>query len=402
MKNPGNLIFYMVSEPDTNHLLGFSVSFDLVFLMSTNPISSSSLPVPVSCVFIYPTATNSPTISNSSLFNPISTSNGTQWPPQTQWPLIPNLASPASPTLPILPISSRAPNPMAYNTFSHLVFTVSNIKNFVSKTLNHHNFIVWRELMVPVLKSKAVYAHFDGTDPCPSSDSPNFETWMQIDYQILSWIQARISTEHVKGLVDKLHGVGHPKTDGDLVFQVLAGLDSEYRVAKRIIAQRNPFLRLLELHSLLLIEEATLLHEAANRDTQPMISPRGRWSSRRGGRRNVRGNRGRSYGGSCHFGFSITFGRGSEFSGGYFSSNHGVVSSRALPPLFPTLSTPVTCSFISCQWCQQPNLQACDCPLLPIQPMTASTSTHQSLVLLLLPLISIGILPQDIKTKNIL
>ncbi|GKV37562.1 hypothetical protein SLEP1_g45582 [Rubroshorea leprosula] len=245
------------------------------------------------------------------------------------------------------------------------------------------------------------------SDPCPSSDSPNFETWMQIDYQILSWIQARISTEVLQMIIQlgrsllakEAWDAIHTFYQNQLAAQTLF-LQEE--VAKRIIAQRNPFLRLLELHSLLLIEEATLLHEAANRDTQPMISPRGRWSSRRGGRRNVRGNRGRSYGGSCHFGFSITFGRGSEFSGGYFSSNHGVVSSRALPPLFPTLSTPVTCSFISCQWCQQPNLQACDCPLLPIQPMTASTSTHQSLVLLLLPLISIGILPQDIKTKNIL
>ncbi|GKV02439.1 hypothetical protein SLEP1_g14875 [Rubroshorea leprosula] len=281
--------------------------------------------------------------------------------------------------------------------------------------------------MVPVLKSKAVYGHIDGTDPCPPFGSPNFEAWMQIDYQILSWIQATISTEvlqmiiqpgrslsakeawdaihtayhnqlaaqtlflqqeyssmrkqpgqsmlsylqHVKGLIDKLHGVGHPKTDCDLVFQVLAGLDSEYSVAKRTITQRNPFPSFLELHSLLLIEEATLLREAANRH-QLVISPSnpqllhllhhpqtpvvpsaaswdtssgnhhqlyslttstrgGRWSGRRGGRGSFRSTRGRSYGGSRHPSFS-------------------------------------------------PNHQARDCPLLTIRPTTASTSTHQSLV----------------------
>ncbi|GLT33976.1 hypothetical protein SLA2020_085260 [Shorea laevis] len=78
--------------------------------------------------------------------------------------------------------------------FSHPGFSVSNIKNYVTETLNHSNYMIWRELMIPVLKSKGVYGHIDGSHPCPPSTNPNYEHWMQIDYQVLSWIQATIST----------------------------------------------------------------------------------------------------------------------------------------------------------------------------------------------------------------
>ncbi|GKV42570.1 hypothetical protein SLEP1_g49953 [Rubroshorea leprosula] len=171
--------------------------------------------------------------------------------------------------------------------FSHPVFTISNIKNLVPETLNHQNFTLWRELMIPVFNSKGVFGHIDGTDPCPLPGDLMFEAWTQIDYQILSWIQATISSEVLQMIIqprkslsakeawDAIH-VAHPNQldaqalflqqdfssiHRDVVFQVLAGLDSDYNVAKRTIPQRVPFPSFLELHSLLLIEEVSVQRE---------------------------------------------------------------------------------------------------------------------------------------------
>ncbi|GLT62116.1 hypothetical protein SLA2020_347760 [Shorea laevis] len=233
------------------------------------------------------------------------------------FPIIPSLSTIGTPTF-------STPNtiyPTHPNTtpsiFSHPVFTVSNIKTFVPETLTHENYAIWKELMIPVFKSKGVYGHIDGTDPCPPSTSPNFEAWMQIDFQILSWIHATISTEvlqmiiqpgktlsakeawdaiqisyqnqlaarkmyvkqefislhkqpgqsmisylqYVKKVADNMHGVGESLTDRDIVMQAIGGLDAEYNISKRTIPQRLPFPSFLELQSLLLTEEATLQRE---------------------------------------------------------------------------------------------------------------------------------------------
>ncbi|GKV36120.1 hypothetical protein SLEP1_g44288 [Rubroshorea leprosula] len=187
-----------------------------------------------------------------------------------------------------------------------------------------------------------------------------------------------------------------------MVFQVLAGLDSEYSVAKRTIPQRNPFPSFLELHSLLLLEEATLLLEAANRDTQlviassnpqllhlshhphattnlptPPVSSIASWDTFSGSRGHFWGNRGRSYGGHRRHGISTGSGCGFDFSGG-----HNAVPSRVLLTLLPTPSIPAGGSQhypISCQLCQQLNHQARDCPLLTIWPTPASPSPHPTL-----------------------
>ncbi|GKV12842.1 hypothetical protein SLEP1_g23936 [Rubroshorea leprosula] len=133
----------------------------------------------------------------SSLFSSISSTSFTTSsnPTIPNFPIIPSLSTIGTYTF-------STPNtiyPTHHNTipsiFSHPVFTVSNIKTFVPETLTHENYAIWKELMFPVFKSKGVYGHIDGTDPRPPPTSPNFEAWMQIDFQILSWIHAAISTE---------------------------------------------------------------------------------------------------------------------------------------------------------------------------------------------------------------
>ncbi|GKV14902.1 hypothetical protein SLEP1_g25705 [Rubroshorea leprosula] len=96
--------------------------------------------------------------------------------------------------------------------------------------------------MIPVFKSKGVYGHIDGTDLCPPPSRPNYDAWVQIDYQILSWIHATISTDILQMIIQP-------------------GLDAEYSVAKRTIPHRSPFPSFVELQSLLLIEESTLQRE---------------------------------------------------------------------------------------------------------------------------------------------
>ncbi|GKV31748.1 hypothetical protein SLEP1_g40416 [Rubroshorea leprosula] len=55
--------------------------------------------------------------------------------------------------------------------------------------------------MIPVFKSKGVYGHIDGTDLCPPPSHPTHAAWVQIDYQILSWIHATISTDILQMII---------------------------------------------------------------------------------------------------------------------------------------------------------------------------------------------------------
>ncbi|GKV49332.1 hypothetical protein SLEP1_g56087 [Rubroshorea leprosula] len=104
-------------------------------------------------------------------------------------------------TLPIIPVL----NPVIPNTnssiFTHPVFSVSNIKHLVLETLTHQNFMLWKELMIPVLRSKGVYGHVDGSDPCASPMDSTFEQWHQIDCQVLSWIQSTIASEVLQMII---------------------------------------------------------------------------------------------------------------------------------------------------------------------------------------------------------
>ncbi|GLT28636.1 hypothetical protein SLA2020_035520 [Shorea laevis] len=117
-------------------------------------------------------------------------------------PIIITQTSPSSVSTltPVLPISTMAATSLSF-IYSYPVFLVSNIRNFVSKILNHHNYILWKELMIPFIRSKGVFAHLDGSDPCPPITDPNFEQWQQIDYQILTWIQATISSEILQFII---------------------------------------------------------------------------------------------------------------------------------------------------------------------------------------------------------
>ncbi|OIT36271.1 hypothetical protein A4A49_63595, partial [Nicotiana attenuata] len=73
------------------------------------------------------------------------------------------------------------------------------------------NYMLWRELFLPVFKGHGVYGFIDGSYPCPESTltmdngtsvtNPAFQQWVQLDSIVLSWIQATISQEILQAII---------------------------------------------------------------------------------------------------------------------------------------------------------------------------------------------------------
>lgn len=84
-------------------------------------------------------------------------------------------------------------------------FPIQNIHNMVSIKLNKDNFITWKFLFLPVLKSFNLLHHIDGTPPPPQiitsngvpQINPEYTVWQQNDQTILIWFNATISEEYL-------------------------------------------------------------------------------------------------------------------------------------------------------------------------------------------------------------
>ncbi|GKV47423.1 hypothetical protein SLEP1_g54327 [Rubroshorea leprosula] len=230
--------------------------------------------------------------------------------------------------------------------FSHVVFSISNNKHFVPETLTHENYLLWKELIIPILRSKSVYGHIDGSKPCPPSIDLAYEEWQQIDYQVLSWIQATISCEVLKLIItprksltaksawDAIEVSYHSQLEAcDLMLkQEFRGLQKQY-----------------ELSMMDYLEHAKLLVATHTRQS---------WQD---------------FQGFAHFSSNRGIPRGGSFSRPSWDAASYLCSARSsFPPLLSTPPSPLVC-----QWCLQANHQAHDClsiPKLvwfsPIQPQT--------------------------------
>ncbi|OIT18955.1 hypothetical protein A4A49_65798, partial [Nicotiana attenuata] len=79
------------------------------------------------------------------------------------------------------------------------------------------NYMLWRELFLPVFKGHGVYGFIDGSFPCPeptilhddgnSIQNPSFQQWIQLDSIVLSWIQATISQEILQAIIKPNHSL---------------------------------------------------------------------------------------------------------------------------------------------------------------------------------------------------
>ncbi|KAH0717054.1 hypothetical protein KY285_013085 [Solanum tuberosum] len=89
--------------------------------------------------------------------------------------------------------------------------SISHIKNQIPTTLDYTNYMLWRELFLPVFKGHGVYGFIDGSHSCPeptltiengtSTINHVFQQWVQLDSIVLSWIQVTISQEILQAII---------------------------------------------------------------------------------------------------------------------------------------------------------------------------------------------------------
>nr|XP_009785397.1 PREDICTED: uncharacterized protein LOC104233666 [Nicotiana sylvestris]XP_016514485.1 PREDICTED: uncharacterized protein LOC107831247 [Nicotiana tabacum] len=212
------------------------------------------------------------------------------------------MVSPTSSSQTSSPSSSSMANLLVTPSVKHSVVSVSNIKNLSPTTLDYKNYMLWRELFLPVFKGHGVYGFIDGSYPCPESTltmddgtsvtNPAFQQWAIIrPNQSLTareaWLQIeRLFHDHVssrtlelkvqfhnlkkgslsiadyvhrlKSIADALTSIGNPISDSDLVLQILSGLPSEYLSVSTSISTRIPLPTFLEARSLLFLYETQL------------------------------------------------------------------------------------------------------------------------------------------------
>lgn len=199
-------------------------------------------------------------------------------------------------------------------------FPIQNINQLVPIKLKKDNFLTWKSLFLPVLKSFDLIDHVDGSVAAPAefiqgpdstrTSNPEYKSWQQTDQMILIWLNATISESYLpyvigfhsardlwknlekrfaslsrshvlqlrarlqtvrkgsssvttylqelKEISDSLAASGNVIQDADLVFYILNGLPSEYDSFATSVRVREPIVTSDELHSLLLTEELTI------------------------------------------------------------------------------------------------------------------------------------------------
>ncbi|XP_019232745.1 PREDICTED: uncharacterized protein LOC109213406 [Nicotiana attenuata] len=100
---------------------------------------------------------------------------------------------------------------------SNTAISLSNIKYFIPIVLDYTNYMLWRELFLPVFKGHGVYGFIDGSFPCPPSTiitedgnsilNPAFQPWVQLDSIVLSRIQATIYQEILQAILRPNHSL---------------------------------------------------------------------------------------------------------------------------------------------------------------------------------------------------
>lgn len=199
--------------------------------------------------------------------------------------------------------------------------TVQNIAGMVPIKLQAGNYLLWKNLFLPVLRKYKLLGLLTGADLRPSKtivndagcivDNPAFDLWYDKDQSLMIWIISTLSTDllsqtvgieysrdlwemlekcfagvsranvhhlrqrlqnlvkgdlsmvsylqQMKEIADGLGDAGHPLTDDDLVAYILAGLSEEYDSFVTSIETRREEVSSDELHGYLLGREAALL-----------------------------------------------------------------------------------------------------------------------------------------------
>nr|XP_016498969.1 PREDICTED: uncharacterized protein LOC107817626 isoform X2 [Nicotiana tabacum] len=309
---------------------------------------------------------------------------------------------------------------------SNTAISLSNIKNLIPSVLDYTNYMLWRELFLPVFKGHGVYGFIDGSFPCPPSTiitedgnsilNPAFR--VQLDSIVLSWIQATIYQEilqvilrpnhsltsreawleierlfrdqvssrtlqlkvqfhnlkkgdlsindyvhRLKTIADSLNSIGNPILETDLVLQILSVLPSDYMPVSTSISTRITVPSFTDTHSLLSLHEAQLSNfSATNLDLSVTAFVAKQHSTPHGRGRNNNGGR------------NSNGGRGMGLNNPGFYKNFSTPSPNLSPrPRSPSILGPASYSSfpsshmhatVQCQLCFQYNHSARKCPSL--------------------------------------
>lgn len=100
--------------------------------------------------------------------------------------------------------SSSSPTP---------TLVISNIANLIPIKLDSNNFLLWKSLFRPILRSHHLEHFIDGSKPIPPRETvgtdgktlpnPAFTEWFDRDQTLLSWINATLSDSALPYIVGK-------------------------------------------------------------------------------------------------------------------------------------------------------------------------------------------------------
>ncbi|XP_022842004.1 uncharacterized protein LOC111365701 [Olea europaea var. sylvestris] len=141
-----------------------------------------------------------------------------------------------------------------------------NLTQMVSMKLDKNNFLLWKNMILPIIRGHNLEGHILGTKLCPLefistqttgeagasvkvTQNPQYSQWMFIDQLLIGWLYSSMTPEiamrvmgssnsnqlwttvnesYVKLLADNLEVAGKTIPLADLITQVLVGLDEEY------------------------------------------------------------------------------------------------------------------------------------------------------------------------------
>ncbi|KAL5712293.1 hypothetical protein ACHQM5_014482 [Ranunculus cassubicifolius] len=106
-------------------------------------------------------------------------------------------------------ISSSSSSTTSNPSTNPLHLPLQNITNFIPIKLKERNFLLWKSLFLPVLRTFDLMKFIDGSSTCPPKfiQSPNpgtaatpiinpeYLTWVKTDQTLLIWLNATISEE---------------------------------------------------------------------------------------------------------------------------------------------------------------------------------------------------------------
>ncbi|KAL3529151.1 hypothetical protein ACH5RR_008473 [Cinchona calisaya] len=98
-----------------------------------------------------------------------------------------------------------------YSSPHSFFFPCQQHKKHVPETLDFDNFLLWKNLFLNILNCHQVSSHVDGSTTPPAttitnpdgstSPNPDHASWQQVDYVVLSWIQAIVSVDILEHII---------------------------------------------------------------------------------------------------------------------------------------------------------------------------------------------------------